>query len=91
MPTRRVVLTPHQADPNDGALAMPVLFLHAAYDFVCETLDSSFPEPMRGACADLTEVTVPSGHWMAQEKPTLVNAALAKWLAAKFPALWAPA
>ena len=39
-------------------------------------------------CADLTEVVVPSGHWMAQEKPAEVNAALAKWLAPKLPALW---
>jgi hypothetical protein len=34
------------------------------------------------------EVVVQSGHWMAQERPTDVNAALAKWLAAKLPALW---
>ena len=32
---------------------------------------------MRGDCADLTEVVVKSGHWMAQEKPVDVNAALA--------------
>ena len=32
-------------------------------------------------CTDLTEVVVNSGHWMAQEKPVVVNAALAKWLA----------
>ena len=29
--------------------------------------------------------TVTSGHWMAQEKPVAVNAALAKWLAAQLP------
>ena len=29
------------------------------------------------------------GHWMAQEKPIAVNAALARWLAARFPELWA--
>lgn len=70
---------------------MPVLFPHAAYDFVGETLDASFPEPTRRPCTDLTEVTVPSGRRMAQEKPTLVNAALAKWLAATVSALWEPA
>ena len=38
--------------------------------------------------ADLTEVVVSSGHWMAQEQPVAVNAALAKWLAAKLPDYW---
>lgn len=69
-------------------LEMPALFLHAAYDYICETLDSRLPEPMRAHCADLTEAVVESGHWMAQEKPREVNAALAKWLAAKLPHLW---
>ncbi len=67
-------------------LAMPVLFLHGAYDYVCETLDSRLADPMREYCADLTEVTVKSGHWMAQEQPLAVNAALARWLAVKLPA-----
>ena len=66
-------------------LEMPVLFLHAAYDYVCETLDSRLAEPMRAHCGNLTEATVASGHWMAQERPVEVNAALAKWLAAELP------
>ena len=70
-------------------LPMPVLFLHGDYDYVCETVDSRLADPMRAHCANLTEVTVSSGHWMAQEKPIEVNAALAKWLALQFPALWA--
>jgi len=41
---------------------------------------SRLAEPMRQDCRNLTEVTVSSGHWMAQEKPVAVNAALAKWL-----------
>jgi pimeloyl-ACP methyl ester carboxylesterase len=72
----------------DWRLSMPVLFVHAAYDYVCETLDSRLAEPMRGYSANLTETTVHSGHWMAQEQPLAVNAALAKWLAQQFPALW---
>jgi pimeloyl-ACP methyl ester carboxylesterase len=63
--------------------------MHGAYDYVCETIDSRLAEPMRANCANLTEVTIPSGHWMAQEKPIQVNAALANWLALQFPALWA--
>jgi len=73
---------------NGGKLSLPVLFLHAAYDYVCATVDTKLAEPMREYCRDLTEVTVPSGHWMAQEQPVAVNAALAKWMAAKFPELW---
>ena len=75
--------------PNGGAISIPVLFLHAEYDYVCETVASRLAEPMRRDCRDLTEVVVASGHWMAQEKPAAVNAALARWLAARFPALWA--
>jgi pimeloyl-ACP methyl ester carboxylesterase len=73
---------------NGGKLAMPVLFLHGAYDTTCETMTSKLAEPMRRDCADLTEVVVKSGHWMAQEQPVAVNAALAKWLAAKLPDYW---
>jgi pimeloyl-ACP methyl ester carboxylesterase len=73
---------------DGGRLAMPVLFLHGAYDTTCETMRSRLAEPMRADCADLTEVVVKSGHWMAQEQPVAVNAALAKWLAAKFPGYW---
>jgi pimeloyl-ACP methyl ester carboxylesterase len=73
---------------NSGKLAMPVLFLHGAYDTTCETMTSRLPEPMRRDCADLTEAVVKSGHWMAQEKPVEVNVALAKWLATKLPNYW---
>jgi len=73
---------------NGGALTLPVLFLHAPYDYPCETMDSRFAEPMRRDCTELTEAVVPSGHRMAQEQPIQVNAALAKWLAAKAPDAW---
>jgi pimeloyl-ACP methyl ester carboxylesterase len=69
-------------------LAMPVLFLHGAYDTTCETVNSRFAEPMRRDCTDLTEVVVKSGHWMAQEQPVAVNAALARWLATTLPEYW---
>jgi pimeloyl-ACP methyl ester carboxylesterase len=73
---------------NGGKITLPTLFLHAEYDDTCATVTSRLAEPMRRDCSDLTEVTVASGHWMAQEKPLAVNAALAKWLAARFPQLW---
>jgi pimeloyl-ACP methyl ester carboxylesterase len=37
---------------------------------------------------DLTEVVVRTGHWMAQENPVAVNAALARWIATKLPSVW---
>lgn len=74
--------------PNGGKLAMPVLFLHGLHDYTCETVNSRLAEPMRAHCADLTEVVVKSGHWMAQEKPIEVNTALARWLATRLPDYW---
>lgn len=68
---------------NDGRLSMPVLFLHARYDYVCETMKSTLAEPMRSLCDNLTESVIDSGHWMAQEKPADVNRELANWLAAQ--------
>jgi len=76
---------------NGGRLSMPVLFLHGAHDLTCDTTGSRLAEPMREYCADLTEVVVQSGHWMAQECPVAVNAALAKWLATKLGGVWADA
>lgn len=69
---------------NGGNLTMPALFVHAAYDNICDTLTSKLAEPMREACADLMEEVVKSGHWMAQEKPDELNAVLARWLKVKF-------
>lgn len=73
---------------NGGTLLLPVLFLHGEYDYTCETVTSRLADPMRGDCRNLTEGIVPSGHWMAQEKPRAVNAALAKWLAGQLPEIW---
>ncbi len=73
---------------NDGYLDMPVLFLAAQYDYVCECTHSRLAEPMRTYCRKLNESTIRSGHWMAQEKPAEVNAALVKWLATSVPAVW---
>jgi pimeloyl-ACP methyl ester carboxylesterase len=73
---------------NDGRLDMPVLFLHGEYDYTCATVTGRFAEPMRQGCTDLTEVVVRTGHWMAQEDPVTVNAALARWIATKLPSVW---
>ena len=73
---------------NGGRLDMPVLFLAAQYDYTCECISSRLAEPMRKYCSDLTESVVYSGHWMAQEKPRDVNAALARWLATSVVQTW---
>jgi pimeloyl-ACP methyl ester carboxylesterase len=73
---------------DGGRLRLPVLFLHARYDTVCETMTSRLAEPMRAACADVTEAVVDSGHWMSQQQPVAVNRALAKFLATKVADIW---
>lgn len=75
---------------NDARLSMPVLFLHGLYDWTCETTRSRLAEPMRTSCDRLTEAWVPSGHWMAQERPIEVNAALVRWLATELTGVWKP-
>jgi pimeloyl-ACP methyl ester carboxylesterase len=77
-----------RAAKNDGYLDMPALFLNARYDYVCECTHSRFAEPMRTYCRNLIEVTIRSGHWMAQEKPLEVNSELVKWLATRVPGVW---
>ncbi|HUA34148.1 MAG TPA: alpha/beta hydrolase [Candidatus Binataceae bacterium] len=73
---------------NGGYLEMPALFLNAQYDYVCEATHSRLAEPMRSYCRSLTEVTLRTGHWMAQEKPREVNAALIQWLATRVQEVW---
>jgi pimeloyl-ACP methyl ester carboxylesterase len=68
---------------DGGKLALPVLFLHAGFDAICETVDSRMAEPMRRDCADLTEQVLDTGHWMPQEQPAQVNAAIEAWLGAR--------
>ena len=73
--------------PNFGRIDLPVLFLHAERDTVCDTVHSRLADPMREDCTDLTELTIASGHMLMLEQPDAVNAAVTKWLAAKCPAI----
>lgn len=66
---------------NNGHLDMPVLFIAARYDYTCETISSTLAAPMRDFCSDLTEMVLPTGHWMAQEQPAAVNRTVLSWLA----------
>jgi pimeloyl-ACP methyl ester carboxylesterase len=73
---------------NEFILEMPVLFLAGRYDFTCESTESELAHPMYAHCQNLMVHTVESGHWMAQEKPREVSAALADWIATQLPASW---
>ncbi|MEM7740640.1 MAG: alpha/beta hydrolase, partial [Pseudomonadota bacterium] len=69
-------------------LMMPVMFVHATYDPICATSNPALTAPMREYCADLSEVTIESGHWVAQEKADDLNAAIRAWLTEKIPAVY---
>ena len=73
---------------NGGKLDMPVGFVHALYDMSCATIGSPMAEPMRAACSNLSEYVVRAGHWVQQEKPVEVNAALVHWLAQSLSDSW---
>ena len=63
-----------------GRITVPALFVHARWDAVCATLTTTAAEPMRAACDDLAEEVVDAGHWVAQEQPEALVAALTGWL-----------
>ncbi len=63
-----------------GQLDLPVLFLHAAYDAICKTVNSNFANPMREDCTNLTEIIINAGHEMMLEKPAEVNMAIENWI-----------
>lgn len=73
---------------HDGYLHMPVLFIGARYDTICDTYTSPLAEPQRKYCTNLTEATIEAGHWVAQEKPTETNAVLARWILESVPQQW---
>lgn len=69
-------------------LELPVLFVHARYDTICATVNGPLAQPMRERCSDLSETVLDCGHWVAQEKPVALNAALARWLVTRVPSVW---
>jgi pimeloyl-ACP methyl ester carboxylesterase len=73
---------------NGGRIDLPVLFIHAAFDYILVTTGAHRIEPMRKACSKFSESVIPAGHWMAQEKPALVNVAIARWIATQLPEVW---
>lgn len=45
-------------------------------------------ETMRRKCSNLKEAKIDASHWVAEEKPTEVNAAIAKWLVEDVNGVW---
>lgn len=68
---------------NNGELLMPVLFIEAKYDTVCDTVTSDLAANQKKYCENLTEKSVEAGHWVGMEKPDEVNAIIAKWIEEK--------
>ena len=77
----------HAARARDfGRLSLPVLFLHATDDPVCDTLRTDLARTRREDCSAPTEVTVDAGHELMLEAPEQVNAAIVAWLVDIVPA-----
>jgi pimeloyl-ACP methyl ester carboxylesterase len=53
--------------PNRGRLSQPVLFINGDFDQICSINGNRQGDPMRAACADLTAVSMPAGHWLPLE------------------------
>jgi pimeloyl-ACP methyl ester carboxylesterase len=78
------------AAPGGRVLRLPVLFVGAAYDQVADLSSPTALDAMRSTCPDLTEATVPAGHWLQMEAAAAVNTDLESWLTSQVadPRLW---
>lgn len=74
--------------PRRGAIDLPALFLAGRYDYVNDTAGTGLTGSMQAKCGDLSMATLACGHWMQNEQPAQVSAALAWWLARRIPQLW---
>jgi soluble epoxide hydrolase / lipid-phosphate phosphatase len=73
---------------NEGYLHMPVLFIGAAWDAISDVTVSSIADAQRRYCTNLTEKQLDAGHWVALERPSEVNALIARWLVESVPQIW---
>jgi pimeloyl-ACP methyl ester carboxylesterase len=74
---------------NKGTLAMPVLFIHTAYDAVCQTVDNPlFMKDMREKTQNLSEMVVKAGHWGNLECPEEVSLGIVEFVAMKVREAW---
>ena len=69
--------------PDGGRLSQPVLFLNGDFDAICDVTHNRLAEPMRDACQELTEVSLPAGHWLPLERKAETIRAMETWLQMK--------
>ena len=73
------------AAPGGRVLRLPVLFVGAAYDQVADLRAPAALNAMRSTCPNLTEATVPAGHWLHMEAAPAVNEHIESWLTGRVP------
>ena len=66
--------------PNGGRLSQPVLFVNGDYDQMNSIVGNRLGDPMRAACADLTETHLPGAHWLPLERKAELVQAIRTWL-----------
>ncbi|KAL7928472.1 Alpha/Beta hydrolase protein [Trichoderma chlorosporum] len=74
---------------HGGKLLMPLLFIHARWDHVCDNARN--PQGtvyMRRECEKLTETIVEAGHHLSVERAEDTNAAIARWLVEEVKDWW---
>ena len=69
--------------PNSGRISQPVLFVNGDFDQICGTNGNTQGDPMRAACTDLTEMSLPAGHWLPLELKSELIEAIRAWLRKK--------
>ncbi|WP_263996863.1 alpha/beta hydrolase [Mycobacterium yunnanensis] len=53
---------------DGGRLSQPVLFVNGDFDQICSITGNHQGDAMRAACSDLTEASLPAGHWLPLER-----------------------
>nr|WP_221382942.1 alpha/beta hydrolase [Actinoplanes polyasparticus] len=66
--------------PDGGRLSQPVLFVNGEWDLICSITGNRQGDPMRAACADLTEASLSAGHWLPLERKAELTQAIRTWL-----------
>jgi pimeloyl-ACP methyl ester carboxylesterase len=69
--------------PNGGRLSQPVLFVNGAFDQICTISGNRQGDPMRAACTDLAEASLPAGHWLPLERKVELIQVIRDWLKGK--------
>ncbi|AGL16233.1 MFS transporter [Actinoplanes sp. N902-109] len=65
---------------DGGRLSLPVLFVNGDWDVICSVTGNHQGDPMRTACADLTEMSEPAGHWLPLERKAELTETIRTWL-----------